>query len=270
MNFFERIPTSWLLTGAAVACLLLWAGPGWAQSADDPAKGKLLFEDTTGQAPDASLTHNCTNCHGSVQNRRTHIAGSNFADISFDTAMSHFGIAIANNAGGQMGQYTRLDAQQVRDIAAYIADTPKTSAAELDFVATAVNTNTLSQTVDLTNAATSGTLTITGVAITGTGAARFTSSSDTCSTQTLPASGSCRVAVRFTAPDAAAYTASLTMTMRVQGSSSTFTRDVPLSGQVNPPAPMPAASDEGGGALGPAWLAGLAMATLVLARRRRG
>jgi hypothetical protein len=30
MNFLERIPTGWLLTGAGFACLLLWAGPGWA------------------------------------------------------------------------------------------------------------------------------------------------------------------------------------------------------------------------------------------------
>lgn len=34
MNFFERIPTSWLLTGAALACLLLWAAPGWARAVD--------------------------------------------------------------------------------------------------------------------------------------------------------------------------------------------------------------------------------------------
>jgi hypothetical protein len=168
-----------------------------------------------------------------------------------------------------MGQYTQLDSQQVRDIAAYIADTPKTSAADLDFTATAINTNTLSQTVDLTNAATSGTLTITNVAITGTGAARFTSTSDTCSAQTLAARGSCRVAVRFSAPDAAAYAASLTLTMRVQGTTTTFTRDVALSGQVNTPAPQTPSADEGGGALGPAWLCGLALATVALARRRR-
>ena len=30
MNLFERIPTRWLIAGAGLACLVLWAGPGWA------------------------------------------------------------------------------------------------------------------------------------------------------------------------------------------------------------------------------------------------
>lgn len=30
MNLLERIPIGWLLTASALACLLLWAGPGWA------------------------------------------------------------------------------------------------------------------------------------------------------------------------------------------------------------------------------------------------
>src|SRR5512139_1504758 len=170
MNFFERIPTSWLLTGAAVACLLLWAGPGWAQSADSPANGKLLFEDTPNVSGVPSLG-TCTNCHANVQDRRTKIGGSAFADITFETAMSHFGGAISGNLGGAMGQFAALDAQQIRDIASYLADTPKVTATNLSsdhalpFVASAsgvaVTQNlTISQSV-----ATTSNLTITSVSL---------------------------------------------------------------------------------------------------------
>ena len=281
MNFLERIPTRWLLTGAALACLALWAAPSVAQTSGDPASGQRLFNDTSNESGIGALG-NCTNCHN-VQERRNRIAtGSTastpiFTAVSFDRALSHFGTAISNNVGGSMGQFNQLSSEQIGNIAAYLADTPKTSAAQLSFTASAINTNTLSQSVDLRNSITTGTLTITGVTITGSGAARFTSTADTCNTQTLPASSlltttSCRVSVRFSAPDTAAYTASLNMTMRVGGSMTTFTRAVPLSGQVGTPTPPPASGgggDDGGGALGWAWLTGLALATAVLARRRR-
>ena len=281
MNLLERIPTRWLLTGAALACLALWAAPSVAQTSGDPASGQRLFNDTSNESGIGALG-NCTNCHN-VQERRNRIAtGSTastpiFTAVSFDRALSHFGTAISNNVGGSMGQFNQLSSEQIGNIAAYLADTPKTSAAQLSFTASAINTNTLSQSVDLRNSITTGTLTITGVTITGSGAARFTSTADTCNTQTLPASSlltttSCRVSVRFAAPDTAAYTASLNMTMRVGGSMTTFTRAVPLSGQVGTPTPPPASGgggDDGGGALGWAWLTGLALATAVLARRRR-
>ena len=281
MNLLERIPTRWLLTGAALACLALWAAPSVAQTSGDPASGQRLFNDTSNESGIGALG-NCTNCHN-VQERRNRIAtGSTastpiFTAVSFDRALSHFGTAISNNVGGSMGQFNQLSSEQIGNIAAYLADTPKTSAAQLSFTASAINTNTLSQSVDLRNSITTGTLTITGVTITGSGAARFTSTADTCNTQTLPASSlltttSCRVSVRFSAPDTAAYTASLNMTMRVGGSMTTFTRAVPLSGQVGTPTPPPASGgggDDGGGALGWAWLTGLALATAVLARRRR-
>lgn len=280
MNFFERIPTRWLLAGAALACLALWAAPSVAQTSGDPASGKRLFEDTPGESGVAQLG-SCTNCH-SVHDRRNRIAtGSTsatpiFTAVTFEQAMSRFGAAIGGNYGGVMGQFSQLSTEQINDIAAYLADTPKTSVAQLAFTATAVNTNTLSQPVDLSNAITSGTLTITGVTITGSGAARFTSTDDSCNTQTLAASSlltptTCRVSVRFSAPDTAAYSASLNLAMRVQGSGTTFTRAVALTGQVGSTTPPPATGggDDGGGALGLAWLSGLALATAVLARRRR-
>ena len=60
----------------------------------------------------------------------------------------------------------------------------------------------------------------------------------------------------------------------MQIGSVTFTRTVTLNGSVAGaasarPAPAGGSSDDGGGALGWAWLSGLALATAVLARRRR-
>jgi len=284
MNFLERIPTRWLLAGAGMACLALWAAPSSAQTSGNPVAGKLLFEDTANESGVSPPLGTCTNCHN-VHERRNRIATGSpagtstpiFTAVTFDRAISHFGTAINGNYGGAMGQFSQLSGTQIGDLSAYLADTPKTSSAALSFTASAINTNTLSQPVDLSNAITSGTLTITAVTITGSGAARFTSTADSCNAQTLAASTlltttSCRVSVRFSAPDMAAYSASLTLFMRVGGSMTTFTRVVPLSGQVGTPAPPATpggSSDSGGGALGWLWLTGLALATAVLARRRR-
>lgn len=184
--------------------------------------------------------------------------------------MAHFGAAISGNYNGDMGQFSQLSSQQIYDIAAYIADTPKTSVDQLSFSASAINTNTLSQPIDLTNAVTAGVLTINSVTITGTGAARFTSTADTCTAQSLPVRAQCRVSVRFSAPDTSAYAASLTLTMHVAGTSTAITRVVSLSAQVGTPTPPPTStpSDSGGGALGWVWLTGLALATVAVARRR--
>ncbi|MBC7955896.1 MAG: c-type cytochrome [Cytophagales bacterium] len=286
MNFLERIPTRWLLAGAAMACLALWAAPSSAQTSGDPAAGKRLFEDTANESGVFPQLGTCTNCHN-VQERRNRIATGSpantntpiFTAVTFDRAISRFGTAIGGNYSGVMGQFSQLSPTQIGDISAYLADTPKTSVALLTFTASAINTNTTALPVDLSNSITSGALTIpngTGVTITGSGAARFTLTTDSCSAQTLAASTlltttSCRISVRFSAPDMAAYAASLTLSMRVQGSGTTFTRVVPLSGQVGTPTPTPTPSggDSGGGALGWVWLSGLALATAVLARRRR-
>jgi hypothetical protein len=76
--------------------------------------------------------------------------------------------------------------------------------------------------------------------------------------------------VTFSAPNTSAYTATLTLTMRVQGSMTTFTRALPLSGQVaTTPPPASGGGDSGGGSLGLVWLAGLALATAALASRRQ-
>lgn len=271
MNFLERIPNSWLLTAAAIACLLLWAGPGWAQASGDPAAGKLLFEDTPGEAPAANLTHTCTNCHASVQERRAHIdaAGGAFANISFDTAMSRFGVAIQTNQGGSMGQFGRLSSQQIFDIAAYIADTPKLSATglnalnQLAFSATAVG-NAVTHNLTLTHStATTENLQVTGISLSG-GATAFTRTG-TCTT--LSPSGSCTFSMTYTPTATAAESKTLTVALR-QGTTN-FSRTITLNGSVQGATPPPPSSggDSGGGGLGLGWLTGLALATAALAGR---
>lgn len=280
MNFLERIPTGWLLTGAGFACLLLWAGPGWAQATDDPVPGRELFNDAPNVAPSANLTHSCANCHTNVQDRRSHIAGGPFADIPFDVAMERLGTAIGNNLGGSMAQFSRLEPQQIRDIAAYIADTPKVAATgmiedtenlpfvhSLPFVATAVGAATSKSITLRHSVATTDNLLVTGITLSG-GATAFTRTG-TCTT--LGPAGSCTFSMTYTPTSTAAESKTLTIALR-QGSVN-FTRVITLNGSVQgvtPPPPPPSGGDDsGGGALGLAWLGGLALATAVLARRRR-
>jgi hypothetical protein len=196
-----------------------------------------------------------------VQNRRTKIGGSAFADIAFDTALARFTQAIG--AQPDMRQFNALDDQQVRDLAAYLADTPKTSAAQLDFIASAVNVAATAQFIDLRSAtATSETLHVDSVTISGAGASKFTRSSDTCDQATLAPGLSCRVTVSFKSADLVAASAPLTLTMRQGTSATSFTRTVTLNGSVTPPV-----AESGGGALGAPWLLGLALAAAWLWRR---
>jgi len=271
MNFFERIPTRWLLAGAALACLALWTAPSVAQTSGDPVAGKLLFDDTPNQAGASSLTHSCSNCHGSVQDRRTRIGNSAFADISYDTALSRFGNAIGSQSG--MSQYQALSTSEVNDIAAYIADTPKVTATGLTalntlaFVATGVG-NAVTRNITINHSvATPDNLQITGVTLSG-GTTAFTRTG-TCTT--LSPAGTCTFSMTFTPTSTTAESKVLTVALR-QGSVN-FTRAVTLNGSVaGTPTPPPASGgggDDGGGALGWAWLTGLALATAVLARRRR-
>ena len=259
------VPRLLLATTLAVAATVS------AQAQDSAPNGKLLFEDTPGASGISTLTGSCINCHGSVQNRRIAIGGSAFADISFDTAMTRFVQAVQGQP--VMNQFSALSTQQARDIAAYIADTPKTSAASLSFAPATVNTVSAAQSVDLTAAVATGgeNLQVTGVALSGAGAARFTNSSDTCNLQTLLPGTSCRVSVTFSAPDTSVYLAQLTLTMR-QGSSATFTRTVNLTGAVPGSNPPPSGGDDGGGgAVNWYWLAGLGVAVFLLGRYgRRG
>lgn len=259
---------------AAIALTAMLALPAAAQTADDPVAGRALFDNTMAETG-RTFSANCSGCH-SVQSRRAMLSGSNdaMAAIAFDDALGALVGAITGGVAA-MAQFNNvLTLQQVRDLSAYIADTPRTSATALDFSASAVNTPSAAQDVDLRHAvATDETLEVVSVAISGSGAARFTRTSDTCDAQTLVAGASCRVSLSFSSPDTQGRTASLDFTLRQGASSTTFTRSVALtgvaSGTTTPPPPVGGSGDDGGGALGLGWLAALAAAVAALSRRRR-
>jgi cytochrome c553 len=247
-------------------------GAAASAQAQDAAMGKLLFEDTPNISGITNLTGACTSCHGTVENRRTKIGGSRYAEISPALAKERFRLAVASI--GAMNQFDALSLSQVDDIAAYLADTPTRSASQLDFTVSAVNTASASQFVDLRHAvATAESLHVMSVAVSGANAARFTRTADTCDQQTLAPAASCRVTMAYSAPDTAGATATLTLTLRQGTSTTDFTRSVALSGVVasTPPPTAPPAGNgsSGGGALGAGWLAALAVANALLWRRRR-
>lgn len=275
MNFFERIPTRWLLAGAALACLALWAAPSSAQTTGDPVLGKQLFEDTPNVATDANLTHACTNCHNTVQDRRKKISGDNtaaggFADISDDTAISRFGNAIATQ--GAMSEFKGLSSEQVQHIASYLADTPKVTATGLTAgvlaFSSAASGTAVNKTVTLRHSvATTDALQITSINL-GSGTTAFTRGGGCGST--LAANGSCTFTVTYT--PTSTTPAANTLTFSLKQGTVAFTRVVTLNGSVagatTPPPASSTGDDSGGGALGVVWLSGLGLATAVLFRRR--
>lgn len=255
----------------ALSCLglSLIAVAAHAQSADNPVTGKALFENTASASGNAGLP-SCTNCHGSVEARRSQLSGTgdSYADITFDTAMMRFTAALANQP--DMRPLRVLTNQQVRNIAAYIADTPKTSPVsetQLNFSAT-LNGNSPPQTVKLSHAtATSENLQIVSVAAIGTGQANFVVQ-PACNGVTLTPSNSCSLTVTYAPTTTTLSTPDLVFTLR-QGPSTntTFERVLFLNGSVT--STTPPATDSGGGALGLGWLAALGTAVAALARRRR-
>jgi mono/diheme cytochrome c family protein len=271
MNFLERIPTRWLLTAAALACLFLWAGPGWAQTTGDPVAGRALFDDTSNTSG-IPFTGDCVGCHPpGVQNRRISIGGHPFADISFETAMTRFTSAIGRV--GSMNQFGNLGEQRISDIAAYIADTPKVTSTDLTgttlpFVATAVG-NAVTKNITIRHSeATNANLTITGVTLSG--GTSFTRTA-ACNGAVRAPLGTCTFSVTFIPASTAAE--NRTLTVSLQQESTSFTRVITLSGSVQgatpPPPPPSGGGDAGGGGLGLVWLAGLALAVAALARQHR-
>ena len=147
--------------------------------------------------------------------------------------------------------------QPVRDLSAYIVDTPRSSTTALDFSASAVNTPTAARNVDLRHAlAIDEALTVVAASVSGSGAGRD-----------LPRQPELLVA-RY-----AARTATLDFTLRQGASSTTFTRRIArrgvVSGTTTPPPPA-GGSDGGGGALGVGWPTARGAAIASLSRRRCG
>jgi cytochrome c553 len=253
--------------------LPLWSAAALAQTSDNPVTGQALFENTRTASGKTSISMSCTACHNSVENRRIAVSLSSggladpYADISFDSAMTRLSDALQNQ--GAMAQFRVLDPQQVRDIAAYIADTPKTTPAsetQLNFTA-AVNGFSAAQTVRLKHAtATSENLQIVSVAAIGIGQANFVVQ-PACNNVTLTPANSCSLTVTYAPANSTLSTPDLVFTLR-QGPSTntTFERVLFLNGSVA--STTPPADDSGGGALGLGWLAALGLAVAAQARRR--
>jgi MYXO-CTERM domain-containing protein len=196
------------------------------------------------------------------------LADSN-ADISFSTAMTRFTQALTNQP--DMRPFQALDLQQVRNIAAYLADTPKTtpdSESQLNFSA-ALNGNSAAQTVTLKHStAVNENLLVTSVAAIGTGAANFVLGKSGCEGVTLTPANTCSITVTYAPTTSTVSTPDLVFTMKQGASTTTFERVLFLNGSVASTTP-PAADSGGGGALGGGWLAALGLAVAALARRRR-
>jgi cytochrome c553 len=185
--------TAWRRVGFGFALIALASR---ANAADSPTLGQSLYLDTPTASGVACITQSCLGCHGEVGNRRTAVGGSANAQITLALALARLQDRIQNQT--EMASFKALSAQQVRDLAAYIADTPSVTPTELDFSAPAVNTTTLPQSIDLKHAVTTGSsLVIDGIAITGVNSARFTRSADGCTAQTLAPDASCRVSYTF-------------------------------------------------------------------------
>lgn len=269
----------------AVRCLpialavSLLAAPAFAQTpAGDAVRGKALF-DNPAQAAGNNGLPTCASCHGSVEARRAVIsqntggASDPYASIEFDAAMTRLVAALQGQQA--MAAFRVLTAQQVSDIAAYLADTPKTNPAndtQLNFTA-ANNSFSSAQSVTLTHArATTENLAVTDVAVVGAGASQFViGNRAACAGVTLTPNTSCAISVTYSPTTNAAASADLVLTMR-QGPSSnpTFERALPLRGQIASTGGGGGSSSDsgGGGALGLGWLLALGAAIGALSRRR--
>ncbi len=234
---------------------------GFAQPAaavDDPVAGRTLFN--------GNAVTPCTQCHVNVDNRRQAIDPT--GDLDFDAVLAAFLNAIATVPG--MNPFNAgLNAQQKRDIAAYIADVPKARPNLVDFVASATNTETAATTITFSNGVTStASLTLTSIGITGASASDFLikTTGTTCSnSMTLASSQQCFINVTFRSATGTPKTALLNVTFTPQGGVST-TRTAQLSGTVSGQGGGSSANTGGGGALP---LVGLGLLIAAGALRRR-
>jgi cytochrome c553 len=254
------------------------AGMVQAQSAD-VARGRLLYEQTPEATGIAGLQR-CRDCHTTafsnaaldpVAERRRAIGNSEFAAIT--PALARTRLATVGLSQPEMAPFkTALSAQDLDDLAAYIADTPRTSVDALELSAPSVP-GTDSGFFTLTHStATAFPLVVNSVTVTGLGAGAFVASG--CSGQTLSAGNQCTVQVQFTAAAAARKTGQVVISLRQQGVD--FSRTVAVSGGVAGATPSPGGGglnpnggSTGGGALEGAWLLALAAAAVATRRVKR-
>jgi cytochrome c553 len=271
---FHLLPA--LLLAAAAS------GAAVAQTAD-VARGRRLFEQTPAETGIQSL-QNCRDCHNAafinpnldpVAERRRAIGGELFPNITPALARTRIGVGLNQS---DMAQFrTTLDSQDLDDLAAYIADTPKTSASSLELSAPAVQGTDNAVFTLSHSAATTFPLVVNTVTVSGAGAASYVASG--CAGQTLNAGNQCTVLVQFTASDTARKNAQVLVSLTQQNVN--FTRAVSVTGGVTGVTPPPdgggggglnpgGGGGEGGGALAWGWLAALLAAAAAARRVGRG
>lgn len=252
---------------------------GAARAAGDATAGRLLYEDTVNQV--SNVFNRCTDCHFTrsnpaldrVADRRTALGGSEFAVISEATARSRIGAAL--NIQDMVQFRGVLSSQDLDDLAAYIADTPKVLdangtviTARQTFAAASVGANVFETFTLRHSQATGATLVVNGVTVTA--GTNFLVTGGSCAGATvgtpLQPGAQCTVQVGYTAQDSARQNATVSLSLTQQGV--TFTRAIAVTGEVEgvtPPGgggslnPNPSGG-EGGGGLGFGWLAALAAA----------
>jgi mono/diheme cytochrome c family protein len=270
------------LTALALAALLAGAGPAAAQATGDPLNGRELFDGITSRYPTAGYTHDCSNCHVvggmGMNSLRRLITGSDQGATTLSTVMGRFQTAVSNNAGGAMRQFSALSTQDALDLAAYIADTPRTDVATLTFRANDTNAETAAQAGRFIVGATAPVpVQVLQVALGGPNAADWIAKDTaTCTSAAIAAGGSCTASVAFKPSATGTRAATLTYTFRPQGDTGgPYTRVINLVGTTgsgtNPGGGggSGGGGDSGGGALGAGWLL-LLGAAVVAARRVRG
>ena len=260
---------------ATLLALAAIASPVWAQATGNVARGKLLFDDTAGASGINTFTSSCAGCHAnSVQNRRVAVGGSATAQIEPDAAYT--AIVKAIGSVSQMTQFNALDADDVRDLAAYIADTAHVDKTTLTFTSTSVNTPATAQAVTLKSPTLPfGQLSIRKIEIAGNNLGNFNRTVN-CDNKAFAAGESCTFTVTYDPRNNQPSNPVLTLTLR-DGAGADYTRRVQLEGSIAGTTPTPPAtpttpaaeSDSGGGAAGVDLLGLLAAATGVLGLRRR-
>ncbi len=183
--------------------------------AADPIAGKTLYLNTTPMA--------CSVCHG------TNVALNQSKILKGANNPASITSAINGNAGG-MGIYkTTLNATQIADIAAFIANpnavatTPgfSLSTSSLNFSSQTVGTST-SQTVTVSNPGT-GPLNLSAINLGGVNSTEFTKAGTCSITTPVAAGGNCTVVTTFSPTTAGTKSASLSITHNATGSPSTVT-----------------------------------------------
>jgi mono/diheme cytochrome c family protein len=231
-----------------VAGLVL--GATLAHAVDDPVRGRTLYNETAR----STFNDSCATCHNANPTR-------NVSKV-WNGAHAPSVIQAAINAGtGGMDEFGYLNAQDVRDIAAYIGPTMLTDVSSRTYASTQVGSTAASQTITLTNYGIQ--LKLAGRALSGANASDFTITGGTCTVGGLVAdTASCTIQVAFTPSAAGTRSASLTLSGNATNTGGTV--------QASPTVTPVVVTLTGTGAAAPAPIQGVSASSLTFASTVQG